>query len=439
MFSGKSNVADFGLGVGALHAETDETGAGLGVSLGEGAGVEFGEEETSVYCWAGCPQDYDDATLDEMLREAEALTDCGGATGCDTGPPDPQPGSGSFGPHPGAGSAGSYGDPHLVTVDGLRYDMHGVGEYVALAADTGDMEIQIRQQPVPGSRTLSINTGVAVRAGGDRVAVTPAGTSGIEVRVAGGPPVAPGTTTLPGGATLRVAERQAALWWPDGSAVGVSRNPLALDLGVDLADARQGHVRGLLGPFGPRDGRVEARDGTPVAFADLADRDGLYRRFADTWRITQEESLFDYAPGQSTATITDPTYPDPAPPLPEPARAAAEELCRHLGVAEEMRPACIVDVAATGDAGFADAAVAGSRTSPGTPPPVGGGTRLTDGRTVTGHVDPGAPPSATTSTSAAPTRWSSPTGRARPAAATRRSASTSWTSPAATSPATAAP
>jgi hypothetical protein len=31
----------------------------------------------------------------------------------------------------------------------------------------------------------------------------------------------------------------------------------------------------------------------------------LYRKFADAWRVTKKDSLFDYAPGTSTNTFTD--------------------------------------------------------------------------------------------------------------------------------------
>src|SRR5262249_26173446 len=35
----------------------------------------------------------------------------------------------------------------------------------------------------------------------------------------------------------------------------------------------------------------------------------FYHEFGDAWRVTPATSLFDYAPGQSTATFTDPDFP----------------------------------------------------------------------------------------------------------------------------------
>ena len=45
-----------------------------------------------------------------------------------------------------------------------------------------------------------------------------------------------------------------------------------------------------------RDGTVL---GTNLAF------ETLYPKYADRWRITQKESLFDYEPGETTETFTD--------------------------------------------------------------------------------------------------------------------------------------
>jgi lysyl endopeptidase len=40
----------------------------------------------------------------------------------------------------------------------------------------------------------------------------------------------------------------------------------------------------------------------------------LYKNFGDFWRVTDKTSLFDYAPGTSTATFTQPTWPPQNPP-----------------------------------------------------------------------------------------------------------------------------
>lgn len=86
----------------------------------------------------------------------------------------------------------------------------------------------------------------------------------------------------------------------------------------------------------------------------------LYREFGNSWRIRQEESLFDYAPGQSTATFTDRSFPKAfltlGSLLPAQIRSA-EATCRKARVEEILMEGCIFDVGMTGNAGFAKAAV----------------------------------------------------------------------------------
>ena len=47
---------------------------------------------------------------------------------------------------------GSNGDPHMRTVDGVRYDLQSAGEYVLLRSADGSIEIQGRQERPPRGR-----------------------------------------------------------------------------------------------------------------------------------------------------------------------------------------------------------------------------------------------------------------------------------------------
>jgi hypothetical protein len=89
----------------------------------------------------------------------------------------------------------------------------------------------------------------------------------------------------------------------------------------------------------------------------------LNQTYANAWRVTNASSLFDYAPGTSTATFTFtgwpgesgdckvPTQPPPAEPI-DPRKA--EEICGQ--VADRARHAnCVFDVAVTGRPEFAKA------------------------------------------------------------------------------------
>ena len=88
----------------------------------------------------------------------------------------------------------------------------------------------------------------------------------------------------------------------------------------------------------------------PLPFADL------YGRFADSWRVTAANSLFDYAPGESTDTFTDSTFPRLAVTLdmlPAELVAQATALVDEAGITDPtVRAAAILDLALTGDLSF---------------------------------------------------------------------------------------
>lgn len=95
--------------------------------------------------------------------------------------------------------------------------------------------------------------------------------------------------------------------------------------------------------------------------ATLAQRyDELYHKFANSWRVTDKDSLFDYAPGTSTSTFTDRSWPGQKAPCVVPdtkpvqptSLEVAEAACRRVADANR-RAHCIFDVKATGHTGFA--------------------------------------------------------------------------------------
>ena len=127
---------------------------------------------------------------------------------------------------------------------------------------------------------------------------------------------------------------------------------------------------GIMG-FIPRDSWLpRLRDGVSVGPmpASLQDRYVvLYKKFADSWRVTDQTSLFVYAPGTSTKTFTDPDWPAEKPPcklkpefqvpgvpvfegMPiERARA----VCKAVTM-DDLHKNCVFDVASTGDETFAE-------------------------------------------------------------------------------------
>lgn len=270
----------------------------------------------------------------------------GGGT-CEPPPPPP----------PCEDCAGLWGDPHLATFDGHRYDLQAVGEFTAV--DTENVHIQARLSPYPNSRTVSIVAGVATEVDGRRVTIQ-LEEDGAIVRVDGEPVTLSATEGTPvASGRMGLDDRgQITLEWADGSRVSVQPGRIALDVTVDILEAES---RGVLGDNdGESDNDLTSADGTTID--PKPSHEDLYDVFAESWRISDDGSLFDYADGESTEAFTDRTFPDKRITLDDltnEERDAAEAICRAAGVTDPgILDDCILDVAVTGDASFADAAAA---------------------------------------------------------------------------------
>ncbi|WBB72473.1 VWD domain-containing protein [Micromonospora sp. WMMD1128] len=297
----------------------------------------------------------------------------------------------------GADCGGSNGDPHLVTFDRVAYDFQAVGEFTLVASTGGDpLEVQVRQAPMAGTRTASVNSAVAFRLGAHRVALTLTG-GATRVHVDGTPLAAPpDRTDLAGGGSLTRRPSDTGpddgydVTWPDGSAAAVDQiGRYGYRVLVHLADGRAGKVRGLLGDFDgdPADDIAPAAGPPltqPVPFARL------YPAYADSWRITADRSLFPYADGENTGTFTDRSFPErevTAADLDPARRATAERMCRWAGVtAPGPLAECVFDVAVSGRPEFA---VAGATTERVAPP---AGTPITAVPVATASLTPGGDP-----------------------------------------------
>lgn len=278
--------------------------------------------------------------------------------------------------------AGSTGDPHLTTINGARYDFQAAGEFILLR-QPNDLEIQVRHTPVAtnGSTCVSINTAIAAQVGSHRVTYQPDldkerdpngsgrhNPNGLQLRVDGkltdldsrgidlGNNARITLTDAPGG--LRID-------FPDGSSLFVT--PGWWDaygvwyLNLSIAPASNGGV-GIAGPIDAKTWLPALPDGSSMGPLPANPHDrfvDLNQKFADAWRVTDANSLFDYAPGTSTNTFTDRSWPSENPPCDvpgmTPAAPIAESIAKALsqGVKGGEFANCVYDVMTTGNPGFA--------------------------------------------------------------------------------------
>ncbi|MEA2343761.1 MAG: hypothetical protein QOF63_1930 [Thermoanaerobaculia bacterium] len=240
------------------------------------------------------------------------------------------------------------GDPHLTTTNGIPYDFQGGGEFTALRNSDSRFELQTRQTPittsfVPGANAytelqscVSLNSAAAMRLGKHRVTFQGGvNNERVQLRIDGRAATLPAggfdlgggnliTGTSGGGIDVRADDGTHVKITPQH---WVQEGYWYLDVEILNTPAREGPMGTILpGNFLPL-----APDGSsfgPKPAATAARYDLLNRHFADAWRVTNATSLFDYAPGTSTADFTDRNWP------PEPGR----ECKAKIGILKAPQP-----------------------------------------------------------------------------------------------------
>jgi len=399
-FGGEGTSTDFGIGPvspGYDQSFNDDGGRSLiggHVGAGPGLGGIVQTTHTSVLCLFGCggtssspnpayePPDSPPGSQNSPGpgdqnpgNDPSNPTNACAEGPCNPDDPNAPDGGGDSSGGPGDGGAGggslggpgSTGDPHLHNAAGFWFDFMAVGEFTALKSDSGDLVVQVRQVPYSDSKYVSVTSQVAILDNTERIDVAFSST-GMQLDLDGVPTDLRARIDFPNGGFIAPESRSFLVGWADGSLVRVFRNVKGLDISSRLMPERIGTIHGLLGPYSGdlQQTFLEARDGTHVQPIDPEANkfayDDLYRTFGDSWRLSQDESLLEYEPGESTTTFDDRSFPDPNPPPVDPATtAAAQALCQQTGVPDEALDACVLDVSLTGDAGFASTTAAATR------------------------------------------------------------------------------
>jgi hypothetical protein len=265
----------------------------------------------------------------------------------------------------------AWGDIHVQTMDGATYDFQAAGEFVASRSMAGDFEVQLRLESTGFSNYVSIVTAVAMQVDTSRARVALRREPMLSVE---GQPVTlspGGSLDLPEGGRIERSERGYEIFWRDGSSLFIKVGKGHLNAFLRPASTRRSTVSGLFGNF-----NGNAMDDIDVATAIGALGSGtdstlnaglaelarsLLSDEDDGWLVSQQTSLFEYAPGQSTRTFRKPapTREANAAGLPASWRRQAHAACEEAGVTDpDLLEACIVDVGYTRDESFAETAAA---------------------------------------------------------------------------------
>lgn len=295
------------------------------------------------------------------------------------------------------GSSSITGEPHITTVNDTYYNFQAEGEFVALR-DADGTEIQTRQTALPTLAPgnydpnnkdndglvscLAMNTAVAAKVGSHRVTYEPSfggayGSGPFQLRI-DGKVVTPGAqgVILGNGGLVKNASAGSGIEvdFPDGkimTAIGSGSYDAMKFLNVQFdqlgisADSGGTAQLGIAGdvpkgswlPALPNGASVGPMPPTlPQRYQEL------YTTFGNAWRVTKQSTLFDYAPGTSTATFTNTKWPvENAKTCTIPNQKAiapvsatvAEATCKAV-LDPKLHSSCLFDVQATGDTRFAE-------------------------------------------------------------------------------------
>ena len=162
--------------------------------------------------------------------------------------------------------------------------------------------------------------------------------------------------TLPHGGSLTRHGGFVVFTWTDGSTLRVT--PVA-DRSITASVPASDAPKFMGGRHGRRQaGRSSWAGRHRADSVDPAYSTKLYTQFGDSWRISQSESLFDYRPGESTATFTNlavPYHLVSAGTLAASAQLQPSVSAVHSACSPQLLDDCILDVGETGNPQYAAA------------------------------------------------------------------------------------
>ncbi len=260
--------------------------------------------------------------------------------------------SGAF--PPATGKGGSHGDAHIWTPDNRLFDFQSFGEFTVLKDD--QLLIQARQGAINTDKRVTFNKAVAVSEGPDTVEFQ---VSPLKLYVQGKERDLSQKVFLSGRGYVEASAGKVTIRLSNGDYIAINYSAARgyLDYQVGLSAVHKSKLAGLMGNWDGNAGNdLLLADGSVLNSTDFS---MMYPAFANSWRISNSQSLFYYEPGKGTQDYTDYSYPSQSIALTAAQIASAQNACSIAGVHSE--PAlnnCIIDVGVMGDPVFAESALA---------------------------------------------------------------------------------
>ncbi|WP_433728020.1 VWD domain-containing protein [Actinoplanes sp. CA-051413] len=250
------------------------------------------------------------------------------------------------------GQGNVYGEPHLGTLDGLAYDLQSHGEFHLMQVPDADIDLQARFEPGAITNATRLKA-IAFQMNGTPVEIRDNGTLLVNDEVQ---PTSKVWIDLGNGGVLWRKGNRIIATFPGADPTTLSLNGTDFTIKVPAGVP----TRGLLGNNDGIPGNdLVTASGEQVTGASAA---VLHGRYADSWRITQSESLFTYADSEDTETHTNRSFPPNILTLSDFSEAelnAAATACRAQNVPEGPQfDDCMFDIALTGDDSYAQSAAA---------------------------------------------------------------------------------
>jgi hypothetical protein len=187
---------------------------------------------------------------------------------------------------------GGWGDVHMTTFDGLKYDFQAVGDFVAVQSTAPDdpWQFQIRTASFPGAS--SITTGLAAVLGNVRVTFDLGRDDLLHLDGVSDILAIGELQTFSGDTLSRLSEAVYKLSWSGGESVVITDvDNVCLDWTVALGpNDGPGSIQGLLGGHSGQATDFKLPDGTILA---QPNDDEILGIFANAWRVSPGTSLFD--------------------------------------------------------------------------------------------------------------------------------------------------